>query len=61
MAYESLNLLGLVCASLASLALGVLLAYGICRVAFFVFRIHSRSVAAHAQQKAAAAAVARVL
>lgn len=49
---DAINSLMLVCASLASLALGVLLAYGICRVAFTIFRIHAQSVAA---QRAAAA------
>jgi len=40
----------LVCASLASLAFGVLAAYGICRIAFALFRIHARSVAADVAQ-----------
>lgn len=54
MALELLNPILLISASLAALAFGVLAAYGICRVAFIVFRIHARSVAAQAQQKAAA-------
>ncbi len=40
----------LLCAVLASLAGGVLLAYGICDAMFYVFRIHSIQVA---QQRAA--------
>ncbi|WP_446743175.1 hypothetical protein [Silvibacterium acidisoli] len=44
----------LVCASLASLALGVLLAYGICRAAFTLFRIHAQSVAAQRAAQASA-------
>ena len=43
-----MNTLMLVCASLASLAFGVLAAYGILRIAFAAFRIHARSVAASA-------------
>ncbi|MEO8737262.1 MAG: hypothetical protein ABI380_12070 [Edaphobacter sp.] len=35
----------LICAVLASLAVGVLLAYGICMAMFSVFRIHARQVA----------------
>jgi hypothetical protein len=35
----------LVCAVLASLALGVLVAYGVCGAMFRVFRMHSISVA----------------
>ena len=35
----------LICAVLASLAVGVLLAYGICLAMFNVFRIHARQVA----------------
>jgi uncharacterized protein (DUF2062 family) len=37
--------IALVCAVLASLALGVLVAYGICLSMFHLFRIHSRQVA----------------
>ena len=40
----------LICAVLASLAGGVLLAYGICNAMFHVFRIHSIQAA---QQRAA--------
>ncbi len=35
----------LVCAVLASLALGVLVAYGICQLMFRAFRVHARSAA----------------
>ena len=38
-------MLVLVCASLASLALGVSLAYAICKWMFFMFRAHARSLA----------------
>ncbi|HLJ77896.1 MAG TPA: hypothetical protein VKT75_10820 [Acidobacteriaceae bacterium] len=41
-----MNLLMLVCAIAASLAFGVLLAYGVCRAAFVAFRQHAGSVAA---------------
>ena len=37
----------LVCGVLASLALGVLVAYGICKGMFIVFRMHVRQVAAN--------------
>ena len=36
----------LVCAVLASLAVGVLVAYGVCMAMFGVFRMHVRQVAA---------------
>jgi uncharacterized protein (DUF2062 family) len=36
----------LVCAVLASLAVGVLLAYGICIAMFRIFRMHAQQVAA---------------
>jgi hypothetical protein len=49
---DGMNTLMLVCASLASLAFGVLAAYGILRVAFAAFRIHARSVAANVAQTA---------
>jgi hypothetical protein len=35
----------MVCAVLASLALGVLVAYGICQVMFRLFRVHAESAA----------------
>jgi uncharacterized protein (DUF2062 family) len=43
---DAINFLMLVCAALASLAFGVLLAYGVCRAAFATFRIHAGQVAA---------------
>ncbi|MGC8549771.1 MAG: hypothetical protein ACP5M4_08725 [Acidobacteriaceae bacterium] len=49
---ELLNTLMLICAALGSLAFGVLVAYGMARAAFAVFRIHSRSVAQEAVRKA---------
>ncbi len=48
---DVINTLMLVCASLASLALGVLLAYGFCRVTFVALRIHARSVAAQSSSQ----------
>jgi len=45
----------LVCAVLASLTIGVLLAYGICVAMFWVFRIHSQQV--HARRQIATAKV----
>jgi len=42
------NWVVLVCAVLASLASGVVLAYGICLAMFSIFRVHSRSVASSA-------------
>jgi hypothetical protein len=47
---DAINTLMLVCASVASLAFGVLAAYGICRVAFVLFRLHARSVSAEMAQ-----------
>jgi uncharacterized protein (DUF2062 family) len=40
-----MGMLMLVCAVLASLALGVLVAYGICQAMFRVFRVHAQSAA----------------
>jgi hypothetical protein len=48
---DLINSLMLVCASLASMALGVLLAYGICRIAFAALRLHARSIATQAQRQ----------
>lgn len=50
----------LVCAVLASLSLGVLVAYGICMAMFHVFKIHSIQVAQQriAQREAARMAAA---
>ena len=42
---DALNTLMLICAILASLAFGVMVAYWMCRAAFAVLRIHARSVA----------------
>jgi hypothetical protein len=42
---NAVNTLMLVCAALASLAFGVLLAYGICRAAFAKLRQHAGLVA----------------
>ncbi|MEK6398700.1 MAG: hypothetical protein V4734_11490 [Terriglobus sp.] len=47
----------LVCAVLASLSLGVLVAYGICMAMFHVFKIHSIQVA---QQRIAQREAARM-
>ena len=47
---DAINFVMLVCASLAALAFGVLLAYWVCRAAFTAIRIHARSVAAQAAQ-----------
>lgn len=46
-----MNLLMLVCASAAAMAFGVLAAYGICRIAFSILRIHARSIALGSQAK----------
>ena len=40
-----MGMLMLVCAVLASLALGVLVAYGICQTMFRLFRVHAVSAA----------------
>ena len=55
---DAINLLMLTCASLAALAFGVLTAYGACRAAFALIRMHARSVAAHAAQPESAPAPA---
>lgn len=49
---EVLNTLMLVSAALGSLVFGVLVAYGMTRVAFAAFRLHTRSVAQDAVRKA---------
>lgn len=46
---DAINLLMLTCASLAALAFGVLLAYGVCRAAFAAMRFHVRSVSLASQ------------
>ncbi len=45
-----------VCASLAAMALGVLMAYGMCRAMFGVFRHHVQMRALRAQNGSVAAA-----
>jgi hypothetical protein len=42
---NAINLLMLICASLASLTFGVLVAYGMCRMVFAGFRQHAGQVA----------------
>jgi hypothetical protein len=46
----------LVCAVLASLAAGVLVAYGVCHGMFALFRIHARQVAVRSVESIAATA-----
>ena len=48
---DAVNLLMLVCASLAAMAFGVLGAYALCRIAFSILRIHARSAAMQPQTK----------
>jgi hypothetical protein len=43
---DAVNTLMLICATLASLAFGVLMAYGVCRAAFATLRMHAGQVAA---------------
>jgi hypothetical protein len=50
---DAMNTLMLVCATFASLAFGVLMAYGVCRAAFAALRIHAGSVAERAQTQIA--------
>ncbi len=52
-----MSALMLVCAVLASLAFGVLVAYGICQVMFQIFRGHSLSAAREREERKAAAGV----
>ena len=49
----------LVCAVLASLAVGVLVAYGVCMAMFGVFRMHVRQVAAGSRRVVAPAQVVK--
>lgn len=42
---DFINTVMLICASLASLAFGVLVAYALCRAVFATLRAHARSVA----------------
>jgi hypothetical protein len=46
----------LVCAVLASLAVGVLVAYGICIAMFSAFQMHARQVAGNAARQVASTA-----
>jgi ABC-type glycerol-3-phosphate transport system permease component len=48
---DVLNLVMLICASVGSLAFGVLAAYGILRVAFSLMRRQPRAVVAKARQE----------
>jgi hypothetical protein len=43
---DLVNTVMLICAVMAAMAFGVLLAYGVCKGALLLFRIHARSVAA---------------
>jgi hypothetical protein len=52
--------ISLVCAVAASLALGVLVAYGICFSMFHLFRIHARQVASRKAVAPIPAATARI-
>jgi hypothetical protein len=49
------NWIVLICAVLASLAGGVVLAYGVCVTMFTAFRLHSRNVASSAARQTAVA------
>jgi hypothetical protein len=46
----------LICAVLASLAVGVLVAYGVCVAMFEVFRMHARQVAGNTSRRVGAPA-----
>ena len=50
----------LVCAVLASLAVGVLVAYGVCMAMFRVFQMHVQQVAAERRSQVVASASAQV-
>lgn len=54
---DVMNLLGLTCAVVAALALGVLLAYNCCRALFALLRMHARSLHPIAQTKTVEAQV----
>jgi uncharacterized protein (DUF2062 family) len=47
---QAMDTLMLICATLASLAFGVLVAYGICRSVFVLFRQHAGQIAAERGQ-----------
>jgi len=46
----------LVCAVLASLASGVLLAYGVCQAVFALFRVHAQQAPARSKPRVAVSA-----
>ena len=46
----------LICAVLASLAVGVLVAYGVCIAMFGIFQMHARQVAGSVARRVAATA-----
>ncbi|HEX3438185.1 MAG TPA: hypothetical protein VHT24_15555 [Pseudacidobacterium sp.] len=48
---DAMNLVMLICAALAALAFGVLAAYGVCRAAFAMLKMHARSYAPAPQTK----------
>jgi hypothetical protein len=52
---NAVDVLMLICATLAALAFGVLAAYGACRGAFAIFRIHALQVAERAKPSIASA------
>ncbi|MGC2620514.1 MAG: hypothetical protein WA414_15825 [Acidobacteriaceae bacterium] len=56
---SAVNTLVLICATAASLAFGVLLAYGVCRTAFAALRQHAGLVAAE-RAKAQTATVSQM-
>jgi hypothetical protein len=56
---DAMNMLMLVCAALASLALGVLLAYGACRTIFSRLFRHAGQVAAQRAKAQMGAAVSQ--
>ncbi|MFP5229179.1 MAG: hypothetical protein ACLGXA_16305 [Acidobacteriota bacterium] len=56
---EAVNSLMLVCAAFASLAFGVLLAYGVCRASFARLFRHAGQVAAQRTKAQIAAAVSQ--
>lgn len=56
---DLVNTIMLICAVLAAMAFGVLMAYGVCVGAFSILRLHARSVAA-STVRSAKTQVARV-
>ena len=55
---DFLNTIALICASVAALALGVILAYGLCQAGFAALRTHARSAAPEVPKAKAEAASA---